>query len=119
MVCARAHVHVSRGKITIIPFALVVYKQKYTMKIECILYYRFNVGLYFTGISTRKMTITLSLFSDRPAFLVLMNGSKQKHENKISNAHSNPLYQTQQFIGLAMDSVQISAAGIMYKIYAN
>lgn len=49
----------------------------------------------------------------------LMNDSEWKHENKISNAQSNPLYQTHQFIGLAMDSVQISATGIMSKIYAN
>jgi len=48
-----------------------------------------------------------------------MNDSNWKHENKISNAQSNPLYQTHQFIGLAMDSVQISAMGIRSKIYAN
>lgn len=48
-----------------------------------------------------------------------MNDSKWKHENKISNAQSHLLYQTHQFIGLAMASVQISAMGIMSKIYAN
>lgn len=38
-----------------------------------------------------------------------MNDSKWKHDNKISNALSNSLYQNHEFIRLAMDSVQISA----------
>lgn len=59
------------------------------------------------------------MYTAQPAVWGLMNESKWKHENKISNAQSNPLYQTHQFIGLAMDSVQISAMGITGKIYAN
>lgn len=71
-------------------------------------------------VATNKMTIAfLFVYTDQLAIWGLMNDSKWKHENKISNAQSNSLYQTHQFIGLAMDSVQISAMGIMSKIYAN
>lgn len=60
------------------------------------------------------------VYTAQPAVWGLMIDSKWKHENKISNAQSNPLYQTpHQFMGLAMDSVQISAMGITSKIYAN
>lgn len=66
------------------------------------------------------MTIALLfMYIAQPDVWGLMNDSKWKHENKISNAQGNPLYQTHQFIGLAMDSVQISAMGITSKIYAN
>lgn len=59
------------------------------------------------------------VYADQLTISGLMNDSKWKHDNKISNAPSNKLYQTPKFTGLAMDSVQISAMGIMSKIYAN
>lgn len=72
------------------------------------------------GIAANKMTIALLFVCPaQPAIWGLMNDSKCKHENKISNAQSNPLYQPHPFIGLAVDSVQISATGIRSKIYAN